>query len=148
MPPRLRVFILEGHLSAKVYFDAHFMEHCGLDGQRKNRTGNAWRIGNADMVCPVSRHQRIARDAMENRAYQGPLRRSALPAAGRLLSGQFDDVTPGFTVEYSVPNSIYVKYLPEPATASLSLIALVAAMTGRPPASEGQSASRNRFTRS
>src|SRR5271170_3349251 len=32
VPPRLRVFILEGHLSAKVYFDAHFMKHCGFDG--------------------------------------------------------------------------------------------------------------------
>src|SRR5271170_3155025 len=84
---------LEAHLPAKMDFDPNFMEHCGLDGQRLSRGRSVRSIGNADMVCPVPRHHRIARDAMENGAYQGPLRGSALPAAARLLGRQFDDST-------------------------------------------------------
>jgi hypothetical protein len=52
------------------------------------------------------------------------------------LTGEFDDVTPGYTVDYSVPGEILITaFVPEPATLGMVLLCAGAMLGRRPPRS-------------
>src|ERR1035437_4271381 len=67
------------------------MEHGALYGECPSSCLFIRRIDDVDVICPMPRHERIARNSVEDSTHHGPLSRRLLPSPRRFFRRQFDN---------------------------------------------------------
>src|ERR1043166_1539124 len=84
----MRCALLQIYVPAKVDFETEFGQQRGLDSASTMSLLLVGRVDHLNVICFVTGHHLIARNAIEHRVHDRPLRRSFAPATFRLFLRQ------------------------------------------------------------